>query len=931
MPSAVPTGTPDSTDHTLPSSTSGTTTTSTTVPTGTGNLNSIQRTSSQNEDNVTTLEDSLPTSSEYMRNAASAASASFSDASATVADDWTSGKLSTARLENFAQQVLPTNVQAYLSQPFGKDNKYHSFASQKCFRHILLPLFKSGFLTCRAKKALDKASPRARQLNQLLKKYRDVDFRPLQGFQADWEETTTIRSDWKTMTSACLLHFDGDVATMVRWIGGPHVNAHLDATSILAKIQPIVDPDIYSDVSRILTFGAPALCVAEASEENFQAYLKYGNHKSVSENQSVFESTIIKQSKRGLTLIMDPQLIYFALDAHLSPQGLVDVIHTRRKPRPLSDSSYRPFPGAFAINDWTDKKNEPKLHFAESFKRLCVWHWNLAISYPDLDRYTGDDDVQCAFPRIKYNPSLVAMHSAISNDTLIMCTGLTFGDNTSPSNWEPIARARQQLAQHLWHNHDSTMEKAKPYLPEFNFAPPATPAERALFTRAIADSINTGVFDKEGNRRSPTFDHHVDDNMYADIQEYIPRAVAASVVALYEIVGYPDGNIPDPISWDKFEKTHGHIRRVVGWEFNTRNLTFGLPNDKRCALTELLSTWLTRKRCTLLEAAALHGTLADASRAYRPGRVLFFGFQNALRRAIQARYHQVKGYYNRTKQTKMLEAQLPKDLHTRIDNLIARDMAALLWRTKSAISIPLSVTNELRQLHEHLADPSRDWSISIGHVVPREPQFTSIGDACGIGGGAFCHELRFWFDVIWSEKVQSYFVAGKIHINLLEFIVVLIQLAAAITRAEEPAGSDIPMPPLSMLLLRTDNSPSRNWAHKISARSERGQLFVSVYAALLERTTLTVACNHIAGVDNTLADFISRPSLPIISHPNRCEQIFREEPRLRHYHFFRPSPELLSCLESRLFTGQWQASPPLPKSLGRFETADCITSSSVII
>ena len=103
-----------------------------------------------------------------------------------------------------------------------------------------------------------------------------------------------------------------------------------------------------------------------------------------------------------------------------------------------------------------------------------------------------------------------------------MCTGLTFGDNTSPSNWEPIARARQQLAQHLWHNHDSTMEKAKPYLPEFNFAPPATPAERALFARAIADSINTGVFDKEGNRRSPTFDHHVDDNMYADIQEYIP-------------------------------------------------------------------------------------------------------------------------------------------------------------------------------------------------------------------------------------------------------------------------------------------------------------------------------------------------------------------------------------------------------------------------
>jgi hypothetical protein len=136
------------------------------------------------------------------------------------------------------------------------------------------------------------------------------------------------------MTTACLLHFDGDVATMVRWIGGPHVNAHLNVATILATLKPIVDPDIYRDVERIFTFGALALCNANASEANFQAYLKYGNHQSVEQNQSVFESTIVKQSKRGLTLIMDPQMIHYALNAHLSPQGLVDIIHKRRKPRP---------------------------------------------------------------------------------------------------------------------------------------------------------------------------------------------------------------------------------------------------------------------------------------------------------------------------------------------------------------------------------------------------------------------------------------------------------------------------------------------------------------------------------------------------------------------------------------------------------------------
>jgi hypothetical protein len=100
------------------------------------------------------------------------------------------------------------------------------------------------------------------------------------------------------MTSACVLHFNGDIATVVWWIGGPHTNNHLDVEATLTKLKPIIDPTTWTDLSRILQVGAPALCNAEArSEENFQAYLKYGNHTSVKDNQDVFEQTIVKQSK----------------------------------------------------------------------------------------------------------------------------------------------------------------------------------------------------------------------------------------------------------------------------------------------------------------------------------------------------------------------------------------------------------------------------------------------------------------------------------------------------------------------------------------------------------------------------------------------------------------------------------------------------------
>ena len=173
----------------------------------------------------------------------------------------------------------------------------------------------------------------ARQLRQLLKRYSPVDFCPRQGFQRDWDAVSTIKENWKEMTSACLLHLNGDIATVVRWIGGPHTAAHAKPTETLAKLKNIIDPDIWSDLERILISGAPALCNAVATEENFQAYRTNDNHTSVRENQEEFAKSIVKQSKRGLTLIMDPDLIHFALNVHVTPQGIVDLMHPRRKPR----------------------------------------------------------------------------------------------------------------------------------------------------------------------------------------------------------------------------------------------------------------------------------------------------------------------------------------------------------------------------------------------------------------------------------------------------------------------------------------------------------------------------------------------------------------------------------------------------------------------
>ena len=45
---------------------------------------------------------------------------------------------------------------------------------------------------------------------------------------------------------------------------------------------------------------------------------------------------------------------------------------------------------------------------------------------------------------------MVGMHGFVGHGLLRFSTGMTFGDNYSPQNFELIAVARSQQATHLW-------------------------------------------------------------------------------------------------------------------------------------------------------------------------------------------------------------------------------------------------------------------------------------------------------------------------------------------------------------------------------------------------------------------------------------------------------------------------------------------------
>jgi hypothetical protein len=225
-----------------------------------------------------------------------------------------------------------------------------------------------------------------------------------------------------------------------------------------------------------------------------------------------------------------------------------------------------------------------------------------------------------------------------------------------------------------------TLELALPYLPQLQFQQP--PSDTTIFFQSTGDSLNQGVFNPDGSRRSPTYNHHVDDNIYGDIQEFAPLGVAASILALYLVLGYPSARNRDSVSWGKFDWFFTHERKMIGYGVNNRRMPLFLLDYKRTQLLGRLTTWLTLTDFDLLQCAEMLGHLGSATTTCRWARVLFFGLQNLLRVHLVAQYHKSKGYFNRSGGAQRLACSLPPSLAKCLDSLVAREVATLLWRSK---------------------------------------------------------------------------------------------------------------------------------------------------------------------------------------------------------------------------------------------------------
>ena len=260
------------------------------------------------------------------------------------------------------------------------------------------------------------------------------------------------------------------------------------------------------------------------------------------------------------------------------------------------------------------------------------------------------------------------------------------------------------------------------------------------------------------------------------------------------------------------------------------------------------------------------------------------------------------------------------------DKFLQRKIAKETYRCQHKAFIDSSMRNELNLMKCILANPKRfSLETPIAHIINRQPDFISYGDASLEAGGGFSNGL-FWWHIEWPEEIKSLTLKKitvtrrcsetnkLVSINLLEFVVEIINYVA-ITQLykENPTLCNHSFP---LLLNWTDNISAMTWLRKAATRTKKGKALQHLLCSLMINNPMGIKADHIAGSLNVLADAISRVYTSSYSK-NSFIKLFQEFPQMKSWKRFHPSQELLSVLYSILLQEQDQGLHH-PKNLGHF-------------
>ena len=131
------------------------------------------------------------------------------------------------------------------------------------------------------------------------------------------------------------------------------------------------------------------------------------------------------------------------------------------------------------------------------------------------------------------------------------------------------------------------------------------------------------------------------------------------------------------------------------------------------------------------------------------------------------------------------------------ERFVSKKIAQETYRCQHKAFIDKSMRDELGIMKDILSNTSvYNLESPIAHIIKREPDFISYGDASLEAGGGYCENL-FWWHVEWPSEIKRLTLKNitvtrrcnetneLVSINLLEFVVEIINYAAVTTFFQE--------------------------------------------------------------------------------------------------------------------------------------------------
>lgn len=766
------------------------------------------------------------------------------------------------------------------------------------------------------------------QMTREVPKARERDFSTLLAPRPNFMDQQTLDEARRQDMTAAFTYYGGDISMVIRFLGGEYTGAWRDEEALLTRLGTLLPDDDKDHIRRILRLGTPAEFNHEMPLDKKERAIAREPSSSLTKYREIVNKTMVKEEKHHHIICLDSWTVHASAYTYVTPQT---IIYKNGKGRLIWDGTSKLYWDDVVMNEITPTDKEADVTFGTVFRRYCTYLWNLRITYPDEDIVLAFLDISACFRWPRLSPDLAGAFGFLHEDNFVVPNAMVFGSTVSASTWDPLRRAVTVLGEDNFRD-SSLVEKHAELLEAIKWEDP--PREGQNFARAVACTKNPGVIDPvTGVARPSEMNVYVDDNMLAAVRRLMAQTLAAAAEGTFEVCGFPDlTHRQSALQIEKLENlTIAHAMVLLGFLFNTRTMTVGIPPAFRADLLQLLrSKWHAgRVMFTVRELEELVGKLGRVGQVFRPiyhlmpqmyASVAFALRQNSARLCTTS-----KQFRDMMQEVKQQQHESNPAYDSRRVSYALRETARRAHRHGAAYRIPPSLRAELDFVTRLIDDETIPLQTKIGHMVDRDFTWEVAGDACKSAGGGWSTDLRFWWflafrdDIVSRARLANNSDGRLIDINCLETVVIIINLAGAIYTCHVD-GIDLSC--LPMLLNWCDNTSACSWVNKKCRTSLVGRALGRFFIGLLLGTDIGVQAEWLSTTANVVADAISR--LKRTGRDYNFSRLLQDYPQLRRCRQFIPSPTLVEMIYDTLLQrcspDPIQLSKLRPETLGSFSS-----------